>query len=655
MPTRSPGSSPSDDQPPAQAGHLLAQVAVGRGLAAGDHRDRGVGVGVDDRRQVHAGSPAQAARRRRRPSPCAQAVSRYRPDHPGDARSPCLARCPGRWFPLVVALAVLDRLGVRRRIARPAGRARRAPWPPPRRPPIRARSRSSSSRINSLRASKGLRQLQVDGELTGVARRWTDRMVAQRPDQPQPEPRIPGERQLDEARRERGRGLRRRRADAGVHQQPRALPEPRRPRWTHVGVGVTFGERWPHVHHPQLHGAARRRRHRRRHRRPRRRPRPPHRPRPRRRPHRPPPPRRRPRRRSQSPPRTASPRSSSRCDPSNSGERSETGDDDRRRRDPRPDAVVPDRGGPRRAHARRAARRGPRAAGTQRRRQDHHGAPPQRDPSPRSRPGARARARSDGRPQRSSSAHGRAHRARRARRAPHRAGEPRAHRPDAGPRPPLRGAAHRRSCWSASAWPTAPTSRCRARRPVSASGSRWRGRSSTIPMCCSSTSRPRGSTRRPPGTSSTSSAPSRPSTAAPSCSARTSSARRGAWPTGWPCSTAGSCTPSAARRRSPRACGTASTRSSSSAGRSTPPPPTPCAPAAACRSWRPPPTAPSCGWTTATSCRTSSACSWSAACTSTARRRRRRRSKTSTSPSRRASRPAACLQVRRRASRVVTP
>ena len=34
------------------------------------------------------------------------------------------------------------------------------------------------SRINSLRASKGLRQLQVSGELTGVARRWTDRMVA---------------------------------------------------------------------------------------------------------------------------------------------------------------------------------------------------------------------------------------------------------------------------------------------------------------------------------------------------------------------------------------------------------------------------------------------------------------------------------------------
>lgn len=34
------------------------------------------------------------------------------------------------------------------------------------------------SRINSLRASKGLSQLQVSGELQGVARRWTDRMVA---------------------------------------------------------------------------------------------------------------------------------------------------------------------------------------------------------------------------------------------------------------------------------------------------------------------------------------------------------------------------------------------------------------------------------------------------------------------------------------------
>ena len=34
------------------------------------------------------------------------------------------------------------------------------------------------SRINSLRASKGLNQLTVDGQLQGVARRWTDRMVA---------------------------------------------------------------------------------------------------------------------------------------------------------------------------------------------------------------------------------------------------------------------------------------------------------------------------------------------------------------------------------------------------------------------------------------------------------------------------------------------
>ena len=33
------------------------------------------------------------------------------------------------------------------------------------------------SRINSLRASKGLSQLQVSGQLQGVARNWTDRMV----------------------------------------------------------------------------------------------------------------------------------------------------------------------------------------------------------------------------------------------------------------------------------------------------------------------------------------------------------------------------------------------------------------------------------------------------------------------------------------------
>lgn len=34
------------------------------------------------------------------------------------------------------------------------------------------------SRINSLRASKGLSQLQVSGQLQGVARNWTERMVA---------------------------------------------------------------------------------------------------------------------------------------------------------------------------------------------------------------------------------------------------------------------------------------------------------------------------------------------------------------------------------------------------------------------------------------------------------------------------------------------
>lgn len=33
------------------------------------------------------------------------------------------------------------------------------------------------SRINSLRASKGLSQLEVSGELTGVARNWTEQMV----------------------------------------------------------------------------------------------------------------------------------------------------------------------------------------------------------------------------------------------------------------------------------------------------------------------------------------------------------------------------------------------------------------------------------------------------------------------------------------------
>ena len=478
-------------------------------------------------------------------------------------------------------------------------------------------------------------------------------MVRQRPDQPQPEPRVAGERQLDEARRERRRGLRRRRADAGVHQQPVALPEPRRPRrgrtsvWaspsrsdgrmytTHNFMALPGGgaaaaaaaspataaaaDRRPAAHD---RGAAATAAHHHDDGR---------------------------RRRSRSPPRTASPRSSSPCDPSNRSEQArlatmtaavETHDLTRSF----PSGVALDGLTLDVQQGEVLALLGPNGAGKtttvrllngilrpDRGRALVLGLDPTVDPN-----GVRRRT-------------GRAHRARRARRAPHRAGEPRAHRPDAGPRPPLRGAAHRRAARALRHGRPRRRHWCRARRPASASGSRWRGRSCTIPTCCSSTSRRRGSTRRPPGTSSTSSARSPPSTAAPSCSARTSSARPGAWPTAWPCSTAASCTPSAGPRRSPRASGTASTRSSSSAARSTAPPPTPCAPAAACRWWRPPPTAPSCGWTTARSCRTSSASSWSAASTSTARRPRRRRSRTSTSRSRRASRPAACRRGRRRA------
>ena len=41
------------DEPAPQAGDLLAQLAVGRGAAARDQRDRVGGVGLDDRRQVH--------------------------------------------------------------------------------------------------------------------------------------------------------------------------------------------------------------------------------------------------------------------------------------------------------------------------------------------------------------------------------------------------------------------------------------------------------------------------------------------------------------------------------------------------------------------------------------------------------------------------
>ena len=50
-------------------------------------------------------------------------------------------------------------------------------------------------------------------------------------------------------------------------------------------------------------------------------------------------------------------------------------------------------------------------------------------------------------------------------------------------------AARRRAARAVRAWPSGPTSPCRASRPGSASGSPWPGRCCTTPRCCSSTSR----------------------------------------------------------------------------------------------------------------------------------------------------------------------
>ncbi|MGK2948600.1 MAG: CAP domain-containing protein, partial [Acidimicrobiales bacterium] len=93
------------------------------------------------------------------------------------ARSPLLRR-PLRWFPALVALAVVGVTAtapsaiVAAPGAPPAAAAPSAPVADP------GTESAFVSRINSLRSSKGLSTLQVSGELTGVARRWTDRMVA---------------------------------------------------------------------------------------------------------------------------------------------------------------------------------------------------------------------------------------------------------------------------------------------------------------------------------------------------------------------------------------------------------------------------------------------------------------------------------------------
>ena len=87
---------------------------------------------------------------------------------------------PRRWFSGLSIALLVGAVGIA-----PAVSAQIAmPQQPARGAVSMVRSASSSmeaeflSRINSLRASKGLSQLQLSGELVGVARNWTDQMTA---------------------------------------------------------------------------------------------------------------------------------------------------------------------------------------------------------------------------------------------------------------------------------------------------------------------------------------------------------------------------------------------------------------------------------------------------------------------------------------------
>jgi hypothetical protein len=91
--------------------------------------------------------------------------------------SPCRSCRPHRWFPALVVAGIVALAGLApSSTAQPlSGAGAGAPASVAADPGTES---AFVSRINSLRASKGLRTLQVSGELTGVARSWTDRMVA---------------------------------------------------------------------------------------------------------------------------------------------------------------------------------------------------------------------------------------------------------------------------------------------------------------------------------------------------------------------------------------------------------------------------------------------------------------------------------------------
>ena len=246
-----PARGPGPTSPPRRRADLLAQLPVGRGLAPADERDGVVGVRVDDAWPGSRSVSPPHRRRSRLPDP---AGSRLRPILPITTEM-----SPRRWIlracgaAAVVLVALASAPAAQGSPSAPAASAVVAA-------PSPGLEAQFVSRINSLRASKGLSQLQVSSQLLSVARGWTEHMVAagQISHNPNLASQVSGS--VDEARRERGRRLRRRRPHAGVHQQPGALHEPR-------GPGLELRRRRRHrrlrrppVHDPQLHARRRWRR-----------------------------------------------------------------------------------------------------------------------------------------------------------------------------------------------------------------------------------------------------------------------------------------------------------------------------------------------------------------------------------------------------------
>ena len=115
------------------------------------------------------------------------------------------------------------------------------------------------SRINGLRADKGLRQLSVDGSVEPVTARWTDRMVRGRSGSPTT-------RTSPTRSRATGRGPARTSAWATTSpascRRSSTAPATTRnlvdPDWTHVAVSVRSRRRRQALHHPRVHATRRR-------------------------------------------------------------------------------------------------------------------------------------------------------------------------------------------------------------------------------------------------------------------------------------------------------------------------------------------------------------------------------------------------------------